>query len=279
MVNLRRMVFAPDFEIMFTPETENQREIFSDFQFKKFFAEFLIIMEQQTNLLVEQIVNKYPIIDLVFVHIFRSLLAQREINEPFELRIQTELVFGEFAEPLGLNITSYGNCWKFEDSDMFCFEEDESRLYLAYIVEGGEVHTSVTEITGLENRKDGITAVSYTTLSAPVATTYVSSDFGVIGAPVATFQNPISIGLSNYGGPVIETTHVTTSNDAPITFGVDTYNLTSIQEPSNYVSSYTFDSSAPYKGYETTTTTIDYTSPVTTYETTSTPIATTTYTT
>ena len=114
--------------------------MFSDFQYKKFFAEFLVVMEREKGLLlVEQIVNKYPIIDLVFIHIFRSLLAARGINEPFEMSIQTELVFGEFAEPLGLNITSYGNCWKFEDSDMFCFEEDENRLYLAYIVEGGEM--------------------------------------------------------------------------------------------------------------------------------------------
>lgn len=117
------MVFAPDFDIMFTAETENQREVFSDFQFKKFFAEFLVIMEKNT-LLVEEIINRYPIIDLVFIHIFRSLLAARNVNEPFELRIETEIVFGEFAEPLGLNVTSYGNCWKFEDSDMFCFEED-----------------------------------------------------------------------------------------------------------------------------------------------------------
>jgi hypothetical protein len=82
---------------MFTPETENQRDIFSDFQFKKFFAEFLVIMEQSAGALVEEIVNQYPIIDLVFIHIFRSLLAARDINEPFEVKIQTETVFGEFA--------------------------------------------------------------------------------------------------------------------------------------------------------------------------------------
>jgi hypothetical protein len=51
IVNLRRMVFDPNFEIMFTPETENQRDIFSDFQFKKFFAEFLVIMEQSAGAL------------------------------------------------------------------------------------------------------------------------------------------------------------------------------------------------------------------------------------
>ena len=45
-----------------------------------------------------------------------------------------------------MNITSYGNCWKFEDSDMFCFEEDEEKLYLAYIVEGGEAQTEVCHI-------------------------------------------------------------------------------------------------------------------------------------
>jgi hypothetical protein len=34
---------------------------------------------------------------------------------------------------LGLGITPYGNCWKFDDSDIFCLEQNGSELYLVYI--------------------------------------------------------------------------------------------------------------------------------------------------
>ena len=62
--------------------------------------------------------------DTVFIHIFRSLLASQNINEEFDRKIQSEVVFVELSNVLELNIASYGNCWKFEDSDMFCYEEN-----------------------------------------------------------------------------------------------------------------------------------------------------------
>lgn len=39
---------------------------------------------------------------------------------------------------MGLKITSYGNCWQFEDSDMFCYEQNENEIYLAYIPGNGD---------------------------------------------------------------------------------------------------------------------------------------------
>lgn len=62
--------------------------------------------------------------DMVFIHILRSLLATLNINEEFDVKIPTEIVFEELSNILGLKVTSYGNCWKFEDSDMFCYEEN-----------------------------------------------------------------------------------------------------------------------------------------------------------
>lgn len=61
--------------------------------------------------------------DSIFIHIFRSLLASQNINEEFDVKIPSEVVFTQLCTLLDLNITSYGNCWKFEDSDMFCYEE------------------------------------------------------------------------------------------------------------------------------------------------------------
>lgn len=47
MLNLRRIVFHPEFEILFTQETEEKRDLYNDFQFKKLFAEFLVILDRQ----------------------------------------------------------------------------------------------------------------------------------------------------------------------------------------------------------------------------------------
>lgn len=50
LVNLKRKVFSAGFDIAFTIETESNREIFNDFQFKRFFAEFVNLAFQYRNL-------------------------------------------------------------------------------------------------------------------------------------------------------------------------------------------------------------------------------------
>ena len=62
----------------------------------------------------------------------RSILASRGIEESFETRIPTETVFGVLGKELGLDIVGYGNCWKFEDADMVCYEGPEGGLYIVY---------------------------------------------------------------------------------------------------------------------------------------------------
>lgn len=78
--------------------------------------------------------------DTVFIHIFRSILANQDINFPFGTKIPTETVIGELSGLLGLVVQAFGNnCWKFDDSDMFCYEHNENELYLAFIVDAGVV--------------------------------------------------------------------------------------------------------------------------------------------
>ena len=73
----------------------------------------------------------------MLTHVIRSFLFYLGINEEFEKEIQTEVLFIQLAEQLGMRLTCYsfekGVCWKFEDSDMFCLDEREGKLYLAYI--------------------------------------------------------------------------------------------------------------------------------------------------
>lgn len=128
-------MFYPEFEILFTNESDNLRDVYNNQQFKRFFAEFFKLMSETPKVSVEQMINTYPIIDQVMIHILRSILLNQGINEEFASYIPTETVFGEFSSIIGLSITSYGNCWKFEDSDMFCYEQNERAIYLAYIVD------------------------------------------------------------------------------------------------------------------------------------------------
>jgi len=126
-------VLHPDFEILFTPDTEAQRELYNDMQFKKLFCEFLYMLDQQVAPDTEHAVNCFPIIDEVLIYVIRSVLANEGHNQDFHSGIDSNLAFSELSVLLGLSITPYGNCWKFDDSDIFCLEQDRSELYLVYI--------------------------------------------------------------------------------------------------------------------------------------------------
>lgn len=62
--------------------------------------------------------------DIVFIHIIRSLLVYVGIDEDFDTKINTDTVFGELCNMLEMGLAKYGDCWKFEDSDMFCLDQD-----------------------------------------------------------------------------------------------------------------------------------------------------------
>lgn len=74
--------------------------------------------------------------DTVFVHIIRSIMVSQGDDHAFESKIPTSTLFSEMSNLTSITIESFNNnCWKFVDSDMFCYEYDEDRLYLAFILE------------------------------------------------------------------------------------------------------------------------------------------------
>ena len=135
LINLRRKVFSPGFSITFTQEPDLNKNIFSDFQFKRFFAQFLNIFGKPKDCSIEELIHQFPIMDQVFIHILRTILITRGVQEKFDARIPTETVFNALGAELGLDIVSYGNCWKFEDGDMICYEGPNQELYLVYTTE------------------------------------------------------------------------------------------------------------------------------------------------
>ena len=78
---------------MFSRETESHRDIFNDLQLKSLMEEFLILAGEETNGSVEAMLNRFPIMDAVMVHVIRSMMFYLGINEEFEKKIHTEILF------------------------------------------------------------------------------------------------------------------------------------------------------------------------------------------
>lgn len=101
-------------------------------QFKKLFAEFIDYLDYQEKPCIESAVNDYPIIDIVMIHIMRSLLVTKGINPDFNSKIETGAVFSELSGIFRLKLSNFKNYWVFEDSDFIVHAESEWELYISY---------------------------------------------------------------------------------------------------------------------------------------------------
>lgn len=79
--------------------------------------------------------------DIVLIHILRSILYYGGIDEEFETKIETEQVFTCLSGVFGMKMQKFGDCWKFGDSDMFCLDEDGTDLYFVFVT-SPEIETS-----------------------------------------------------------------------------------------------------------------------------------------
>lgn len=113
LTNLKTCLLHPSFEILFTPDTEPQRELYNDVQFKKLFCQALVMLDQEQAPDVEYFLDSYPILDIVMIHILRSVLAHEGQNGDFYKRLPTEVVFFQLSGLLGLTVVPLGSCLKF----------------------------------------------------------------------------------------------------------------------------------------------------------------------
>lgn len=58
-----------------------------------------------------------------------------------------------------MDIVSYGNCWKFEDADMVCYEGPAKELYIVFSTNFSQMYKEQVQGTGIQ-----INAVSETKL-------------------------------------------------------------------------------------------------------------------
>ena len=81
---------------------------------------------------MESAVNNYPIIDIVMIHIMRSLLVTKDINPDFNEKIETKIVFKELSDIFKLKLSSWKDYWVFEDSEFIVHAESEWEIYISY---------------------------------------------------------------------------------------------------------------------------------------------------
>jgi hypothetical protein len=112
MEKLHNFILDPNFSFIFL-ESDDEK-IFNDQQFKRFFLEFLTILESGEFLTVEQALNKYPIADVVFVYFFRSLLIYAQLTNDFEEVIEKNKLFGFLLQNFSVDAAVYEEkCLKF----------------------------------------------------------------------------------------------------------------------------------------------------------------------
>lgn len=112
MDKLNSFILDPEFNFIFL-ESDDET-IFNDQQFKRFFLEFLEILQSGEFLTVEQALNKYPIADIVFVYFFRSLLIYAQLTNDFEEFIDKNALFGFLLQNFRVDAAVYEEkCLKF----------------------------------------------------------------------------------------------------------------------------------------------------------------------
>lgn len=97
----------------------------TEMQAKKVLAEFLQMLGREVYPNCEAAVNRYPIMDAVLVQSLRRMVKGETA---------VEAIFRALAEEFGLTVTLFGDCFKFEDSDIFCYVPSNlSHIYLAFM--------------------------------------------------------------------------------------------------------------------------------------------------
>ena len=98
----------------------NDTSLFNDHQAKSFIMDFFgILGEGNTRVLTE--LNRFPIMDFIFVCLFRSELLQKGVCQGFDDYVEREQLLGYLCQSYGVNIEINGECTIYNDSDTFIY--------------------------------------------------------------------------------------------------------------------------------------------------------------
>ena len=76
-------------------------------------------MENSENF--EDIIVKYPILDNIFLNVFKTFLSDFQVLKNFEAQLPTKTIIEELAKIFDLGITKINQCYRFDEADVFCY--------------------------------------------------------------------------------------------------------------------------------------------------------------
>ncbi len=74
---------------------------------------------------VEESLNKYPIINKIFVIFLRSMLILSDKCQSFDELVEPTELYDFFANYFDIDVTYYGSCLRFNQVDLFAYLESE----------------------------------------------------------------------------------------------------------------------------------------------------------
>ena len=99
---------------------DNDPSLFNDIQAKSFIMEFFgILGEGNTRVLTE--LNRFPILDFIFVCLFRSELLQKQVCQGFDDYVEREQLLGYLCHSYGVKVEINEECTIYGDSDTFVY--------------------------------------------------------------------------------------------------------------------------------------------------------------
>lgn len=127
---MRIILTSPEFSFTFPADSLNFP--YTDAQFKRLGLQFLDLLKESPKKLNE-LLKKYPIIDLVFTYVMRSLLILNMQAEECEQFVDKEQLLGVLGRIFDVEFENMAKCTKFVQSDVFVYEESAFQMYMVYL--------------------------------------------------------------------------------------------------------------------------------------------------
>ena len=127
---IEELINNPNFKFYFYQEDD--QSIFNDTQAKAFISEFFGELSSAECTILDAI-NSYPIMDIIFVHFFRTLLILMEKSESLDNFIPRDELLAFLCPFFGIDVEIHDSCIKYVDSDVFVYDLNERAVFMAFM--------------------------------------------------------------------------------------------------------------------------------------------------
>jgi hypothetical protein len=119
---IEELINNPTFQFIFYQEDDPS--IFNDNQAKAFIMEFFGELSSGEYPVLDAI-NEYPIMDVIMVHFFRTLLILMDKTESLDNFIPRDELLAFLCPFFGMDVEIHDNCIKYVDTDVFAYDHNE----------------------------------------------------------------------------------------------------------------------------------------------------------